>query len=144
MNSMGVTTTSFGDRNSLIAGSEHPVTRGFAIDAAVGPIKAGQLLIQVGNATTPPAIFGEEIPLVAKYVAQVPTANDVFFIAECDFDTTGFVAEPFYREGGYISGSFRAHSVTGYKTGIFAELKAQGITIVTTVPIAPGRGALAV
>ena len=141
---MGVTQTSFGDRNSLIAGSEHLVTRGFAIDAAVGPIKAGQLLIQVNNATTPPSIFGEEIPLVVKYIAQVPTPNDVFFVAECDFDTTGFTAEPFYREGGYISGSLRAHSVIGYKTSLFAELKAQGLTMLTTVPIAPGRGALAV
>lgn len=141
---MGVTKTDFGDMNSLVAGGKDLLTKGFAIDAAVGIIKKGQLLIQIGNATTPPSLFGAEVPLVVKYIAQVPTANDVFFIAECDFDTTGFTAEPMYREGGYIQGSFRAHSVIGYRTAINAELLSQGIAIQKTVPIAPGRAAIAV
>jgi hypothetical protein len=138
---MGVTVTQYPDQNELIAGDKKPVTRAYAIAAAVGVIKRGQLLIQTGGATTPPSVFGAPLPLVTKYAGAAITTNDVIFIAECDYDTTGH-PESHVRQGGYVQGQFRARSLTGYGLNISAELLAQGIDVINTVPMQSGLPAI--
>lgn len=135
---LGVTSTPFPNQSSLIAGSKDLLTRAYAIAKDSGIVKEGTLLIQTGGATTPPSVFGAPLPLVVRYNGGAITTNDTVFVAECEYDTTGW-HESHVRQGGYVQGSFNASKLIGYGDNIRSELLNQGIDAVYTVPVESGR-----